>query len=233
MTFALVLAAVAFGWWIGQQGQVAGRPNALRDFGPAPQFSGFRNQLGQKVDSSAFAGKVQLVTFLFPYCTGFCPLIALHLVGLETELRSAGLANQVQLLAFNVDPTHTGPKQAAAFLKEYGWDPKDLRFQFLTGSAAATSRVVRDGYHVYYQQVSDTAEDADEKSEKANGSYIPQPTVANPLAAKVKPDYDVAHNDSLALVGPHGHLRWINTEADRLTNHHLIELIRDALRHPA
>ena len=100
---------------------------------------------------------MQLVAFLFPYCTGFCPLIALHLVGLETALRGTGLANEVQFVAFNVDPKHTGPKQAAAFLTEYGWNPHDLRFQFLTGSPEATRRVVRGGYHVYWQPPSANA----------------------------------------------------------------------------
>ncbi|MEJ2436356.1 MAG: SCO family protein [Pseudolabrys sp.] len=58
----------------------------LADLGPAPQYT-LTNQLGQTVSSKRFAGKVQVVTFLFPYCTTYCPLIAAHLMG-RTRWRS-------------------------------------------------------------------------------------------------------------------------------------------------
>lgn len=229
LTIILILTGVAFGWWLGKQDAVVEQNYFLRDLGRAPAYAGFRNQLGQKVDSSTFGGKVRLVTFLFPYCTSYCPLIAIHLVALESELRAAGLQNEVQLIAFNVDPQHTGPDQTSAFLKQYGWNPKNLHWQYLTGSPTQTLRVVRQGYHIYYQVISLTTEEADEASDKARDNYIPQPDVANPLAARVQPEYDVAHNDSLILVGRQGRIRWVNTQADRVTDSHLINLIRQAL----
>lgn len=225
----LVAVGVSLGWWLGGRQVASGRAE-LRNYGPAPAYTGFLNQNGSKVDSGTFSGKVRLVTFLFPYCTSYCPLIAIHLIGLESELRSAGLARRVQIVAFNVDPAHTGPRQARTFLAQYGWDPTDTAWQFLSGTPSATRHVVRDGYHVYYRQVSEAAERADAASQKANGSYIPQPTVLNPLARAADPDYDVSHNDTLVLVGVHGRIRWVSTEADRVTDAHLVGLIRRLLR---
>ena len=224
----IVLIALGFGFWLGRQH--APRAETLPTLGRAPPFRDFRDQLGQPVASAQFAGKLQVVTFLDPYCTSDCPLIALHLVGLENDLRLAKLRHRVQIIAFNVDPWHTGPTQAAAFQREYGWNPADLRWQFLSSTPAATRRVVRQGYHVDYQQVSFAQEAADAAMQKAAGDYVPQPRVANALAAKAKPDYDVAHNDMLVLVGTHGHLRWLSADADSISDVHLVNLIRRLLR---
>lgn len=227
LALLFVVSAAGFGYWLGGRHAMHGRE--LADRGPAPVFRSLRNQLGQRVDSSQFAGKVQVVTFLFPYCTSECPLIALHLVGLENDLRMAGLADRVQIVAFNVDPAHTGPVQASAFLREYGWNPQDLHWQFLTGTPQQTARIVREGYHVDYEQVSFAEEAADQASQRANGDYVPQPQVANPLAAKVNPDYDIAHDNMLVLVDPHGQMRWFSTDADTTSPSHLLRLIQGLL----
>lgn len=224
----IVLLALGFGFWLGRQ--QAPRAETLPMLGRAPPFRDFRNQLGQPVDSAQFAGKLQVVTFLDPYCSSDCPLIALHLVGLENDLRLAKLQHRVQIVAFNVDPWHTGPAQAAAFMREYGWNPADLRWQFLSSTPAATRRVVRQGYHVDYEQVSFAQEAADAAMQKAEGDYVPQPQVANALAAKAKPDYDVVHNDMLVLVGPRGQVRWLSGDADSVGDVHLLNLIRGLLQ---
>jgi len=223
----LVAVGLLAGWLLGRAQTPA--QAALPILGVAPAFHNFRNQLGQKVDSSQFHGKVQVVTFLFPYCTSYCPLIADHLLGLETLLREAGWQDQVQIVAFDVDPWHTGPTQMRAFLQEYGWDPHDLHWQFLSAKPAQVLRVVRDGYHVSFQQVSLASERLNIAAEKASGTYIPQPEVANPLAARVHPDYDIAHNDVLVLIGPKGRIRWLSTEADRVSNRSLLPLVQALL----
>ncbi len=211
---ALLVLAGLLGFTLGAAR--ARQPAAAHwpDLGVAPSYQGFANQLGQILPARPFAGRVQVVTYLFPYCTGACPLIALHLVRLEQALQLAHLQNRVQLVAFNVDPWHTGPAQAAAFQREYGWNPRDLHWQFLSGTPARTRQVVSDGFHINYAQVSFASEAADAAQLRAVGQYVPQPQVANPLAARVKPDYDIAHDNALALVGPHGHVRWISDDAD-------------------
>lgn len=223
---AVVLVALAAGYELGRLQSVP-RPS-LPVLGPAPGFRGFRNQLGQPVDAKQFAGQVQVVTFLSPYCTSECPLIALHLVSLEHALRLAHLASHVQIVAFNVDPRHTGPAQAAAFQREYGWNPQDLHWQFLTGTPAQTARVVRAGYHVDYQQTPLATEGAG-RSNPADETP-PQPEVANALAAQAKPDYDVEHDNVVVLVGPQGHMRWMSSDADSESAARILRRIQAVLR---
>ena len=95
LALVLLLAGGVAGWLIAQ------RPNtqaarALPVLGKAPRFHGLTNQLGERVDSSRFEGKVQVVTFLFPYCTTYCPLIVAHLAGLESTLKLAGLQDRIR-----------------------------------------------------------------------------------------------------------------------------------------
>lgn len=207
------------GYWVfsaGESGQAR-----LPVIGKAPAYT-LTNQLGQKVSSSTFAGKVQVVTFLFPYCTDYCPLIAAHLVGLEQALKAAGLAERVQLVAFNVDPAHTGPQVMAGFMRQYGWDPRDTHWQYLTGTPGEVRQVVTGGFHIDYEQVPESLADAQAEKAEKQGLYNPPPEVSNALAAAARPDYDVTHNDSLILVDPQGRVRRVYAEADRVRDSDLI-----------
>ncbi|TAM60246.1 hypothetical protein EPN52_05720 [bacterium] len=104
-------------------------PRRWRPWSPSCTLS---SQVGRRVRSRNFRGKVQIVTFVFPYCTTYCPIIAAHFVRFERALQGAGLADRVQLLAFNVDPGGSGPGQMRAFQREYGWNPRDLRARMPT-----------------------------------------------------------------------------------------------------
>ncbi len=221
-------ALVAVGFWLGlatgrraPSGAAAGLP----DLGPAPAYA-LTNQLGQPVRSARFVGKVQVVTFLFPYCTTYCPLIAAHLIGFERLLERAGVADQVELVAFNVDPAGTGPSQMRKFLKQYGWDPKDPHWQYLTGAPDAVRKAVTGGFHIAYQKVSDS----DETS--GPGDLSPQPEVRNDLATAAQPGYDISHNDGLIVVGPGGHIRKIYDEADVVSNDALWRTVSSFLPSP-
>ncbi len=227
LAVGMLTLGVGLGWLLGRA-QTSVKP-LLPSLGVAPAFHNFRNQLGQQVSSAQFHGKVQVVTFLYPYCTSYCPLLADHLIGLETLLAEAGWQNQVQIVAFNVDPWHSGSRQARAFLREYGWHPHDLHWQFLSAKPRSMLRVVRAGYHVDFQQVSLASERLDIASAKASGTYIPQPEVANPLATRVHPEYDIVHNDVLVLIDPKGRIRWMSTEADTVSNRSLLPLIQALL----
>ncbi|MGC8535177.1 MAG: SCO family protein [Rhizomicrobium sp.] len=224
-TFGLALLLVGFlaGLLIAKRPEGAKR---LENFGYAPSYA-LTNQLGEKVSSQQFMGKVQIVTFLFPYCTTYCPLITAHLIGFEHVLRSAGLQNRVEIVAFNVAPVDTGPKQMRAFLAQYGWNPKDPHWQYLTGTRMQIRRVVTGGFHVAYERVPD-AKAADDAIVTDPGQ-TPQLSVANPLAARVKPDYDVSHNDAIEIVDPHGHIRKVYDDADVVSNQRLLRAVRALL----
>jgi protein SCO1/2 len=204
-------------------GRLTGRPRpaGLPDLGKAPRYT-LTNQLGQPVSASRFRGKVQLVSFLFPYCTTYCPLIAAHLVRFEDLLEQTGLADRVQLVSFDVDPENTGPEQMRAFLREYGWNPQDLRWEFLVGPPAELRRVVTGGFAIEYRRVAG--------ADSAAPSPGAPPPVANPLAEEAKPDYDVTHNDALLVVGPQGRIRRIFDQADRIPDQQLLSVVQALAR---
>lgn len=227
--FVLFVIALGLGfgggyWFAGHRAAGTGLPV----IGRAPAYT-MTNQLGRTVRSAEFAGKVRVVTFLFPYCTDYCPLIAAHLVSLEKALEKAHLADRVQLVAFNVDPAHTGPKVMAAFMRQYGWDPADTRWQYLTGTPARVREAVTGGFHVDYQRVPESVADSQAEKAERQGLYTPPPEVSNALAAKARPDYDVTHNDALILVDPRGRIRRIYAEADRVPDSALVGVIRRLL----
>jgi protein SCO1/2 len=194
-------------------------PPALADIGPAPQYT-LTNQLGQTVSSKAFAGKVQVVTFLFPYCTTVCPLIAAHLIGFERlmVLAQTDMQDKVEIVSFNVAPGAAGPAAMREFLHQYGWDPKDPHWQFLTGSKAQIRRVVTGGYHVAFRRIAGTGSDS---QDYASASGAPQLTVSNPLAEKVKPDFDITHNDAIEIVDAQGRIRKVYDDGDVVPNEQL------------
>jgi protein SCO1/2 len=219
----LLLAGGAGGWLLARSASHAA-PRALPVLGMAPQFSGLTNQLDDAVDSSRFAGKVQVVSFLFPYCTTYCPLIAAHLAGLESSLELAGLQHRVEIVAYNVDPDGAGPAQMRAFLAEYGWNPSEPNLEFLTGTPQQIHRVVTGGYHVAYQKDSGAA--------GGGPALNPQPEVVNPLAARAHVDYDIVHNDALEIVDAKGRIRRVYEQADVVSNARLLRDI-EALLPPA
>lgn len=219
---AALLLAGALGWVLGTANRPAnGSSGTLPELGRAPDYQGLSNQLGQTVGSRRFRGKVQLVTFEFAYCRTYCPLITAHLVGLERALRGTPLEDRVELVSFNVDPAGTRPPQMRAFLEQYGWDPHDPHWQYLTGKPETIRHIVTDGFHVFYQKVSD-----DEPSSGSGPAQTPQPEVSNPLADRVQPGYDVTHNDALIVVGPQGEIRRIFDQADVLSSDRLLRIIR-------
>lgn len=227
----LVLAAIIIiSFLAGSQfgGGNAQKKSKYKVIGKVPSYT-LTNQLGQKVSSRKFKGKIRVVSFLFPYCREYCPLIALNMVHFEQLLKNAHLTNRVQLISYDVDPSHTGPSQMRAFMKEYGWNPKNLDWQYLTGKPSEIKKIVRNSYYVSYQLVSEAKEDSLVNREKKEGTYIPSPQVQNKLADKVNPDYDVAHNDAIAIVDTKGRIRKIINGADHFSNQQLLNIVDNLL----
>jgi cytochrome oxidase Cu insertion factor (SCO1/SenC/PrrC family) len=108
------------------------------------------------------------------------------------------------------------------FLHQYGWNPKDPHWQFLTGSKGDIRRVVTNGYHVAFRRVAEGGSETD-----AGPAETPQLTVSNPLAEKAKPGYDITHNDAIEIVDPQGRIRKIYDDADVVSNE---QLYRDVAR---
>ncbi len=227
---ALLVAAAAgvTGWWLGRHH--AAPRTTLPVLFKAPQYRDLINQNGAHVASDRFDGKVQVVTFLFPYCNTFCPVVATHLVGFENMLAGTPLVRRVEVVAFDVDPGGSGPRQMRAFLQEYGWNPASPRWQYLSGTPAQIRRVVTQGYHVDYQKVGDTgSSDAQASAALAVGGSDPQPIVANPLADAAHVDYDITHEDVMMIVDPAGRVRAVFDQADAVGKAQLFAAVRAVL----
>lgn len=215
----VAIVAAAAGFVFGRRNSAAPELPVL---GRAPSYE-LINQLGEKVNSKSFAGKIQVVTFFDPYCNDFCPLIAVNLANFAANFRASALSNQVVFVAFNVDPWQTGVKQMRGFLKEYGWNPKTLDMEFLTGSIAQTKRIVQHGFFVAFQRV---------PSDDSGGAPVSgtvgnlQLSLPNPMAEKARPRYDIVHNDTIEIVDGKGRIRKIFDEGDRVSDRQLMQVIR-------
>jgi protein SCO1 len=223
--FILIFAGGFAAGWLFHPHPPSREPAPLPVLGQVPDYT-LTNQLGQAVSSASFRGRVQAVTFLFTYCRGYCPLIAHNFMTLERLLKVSGKADKVQLVAFNVDPQNTGPSEMRAFQEQYGWKPDNHRWEFLTGSVSDIHHVVTDGYHVYYKKVVD---EDDAGSNAMGGDSIPEPVVANKLADKAGVDYDIVHNDMLAIVDTQGRIRKIFSDADRVSDEQIMAVIERLL----
>jgi protein SCO1/2 len=226
--YIVILAAVggfAAGWFL--------RPDTPREeplpvLGRVPDYT-MTDQLGRPVSSTSFHDKVRIVTFLFPYCRGYCPLIAHNLMTLERVLKTAGMADQVQLISFNVDPENTGPFQMKAFQQQYGWDPSDPHWEYLTGPPEEVRRIVTDAYHVFFEKVRDADEDRSSQEGEIEQDSVPEPVVSNPLADDAGVDYDIVHNDMLVIVDKEARIRKMLGEADRVSDEEIMDVIHQLL----
>lgn len=170
------------------------------------------------------------MTFLDPYCTSDCPLVAAYLVGLERVLQRAQLANRVEFVTFNVDPSHTGPKTMAAFMRQYGWNPRDLHWQYLTGTPSQVRQVVTGGFHASYEMVPEAVAEQEAKAAEKQGLYSAQPQVVNPLARKADPGYEVTHSDALIVVDGRGRIRHVFQQGARVSDADMMSVIHALLQ---
>jgi cytochrome oxidase Cu insertion factor (SCO1/SenC/PrrC family) len=224
---AMIPIAGLDGFFLGQRREAIGN-TTLPVLGRAPDYR-MTNQLGETVLSSNLRGKIQLVTFLFPYCTTLCPLITAHLVNLENlGLRANGIEDKVEIVSFDVDPSHTGPLQMRAFLSQYGWNPQDPHWQYLTGPPADVRRVVQNGFGVWYKRVGLASE-----AQAIGSAPVEQPEVVNKLAEQAHVDYDIVHNNVLEIVDQQGRLRKIYDNADTVSWTDLLNIVQSLISRPA
>lgn len=184
------------------------------NYGSAPSYV-LTDQDGRAVSSASLRGKVQVVSFLFPYCTTYCPIIGRNLVLLDQQLAARHLSDRVDIISFNVDPAGAGPVQMGEFLQQYGANPSAPNWQFLTGTPAQIQAVVRDGFHVYYNR--------EPGAEAA-------PKQPNPLAQRAHIDYDISHNDVIEVVGPDGRIRKIFGSGSQVSPGQLLAAAEQVLR---
>ncbi len=214
-------------WWQSRSASTTASAATPPDDGPAPSYV-LTDQNDRRVSSAEFAGKVQVVSFLFPYCTSYCPEIARQMTVLQSAIAGTPLAGKVEIVAFNVDPGGAGRARMRQFWREFGGNPSAAGVEFLTGTPQQIHHVVTDGYHVFYQKVSLAAEAAEATKQKQQGTYVPQPEVRSTVADQAHVNYDVVHNDFIDIVGPHGRVRSVLDNPTQLTDAALLNAVRSA-----
>jgi protein SCO1/2 len=213
--------------------------SAPENYGAAPAYR-LLDQNGKTVSSREFAGKVQVVSFLFPYCTSYCPLIARTTAELADTIAAGPLRDKVQLVTFNVDPIGAGPAVLRKYIAQYGGHPDDPVWRYLTGSPAQIRQTVTGGFHIFFNKVSLRYEQrqlAEQERQAARRAitqqspqpYTPAPRGPNPLAARAHVGYDVTHNDYVEIINPAGDIVAVFDQASTLTEQQLLSAIQDAL----
>jgi cytochrome oxidase Cu insertion factor (SCO1/SenC/PrrC family) len=225
----LIVTSVGGLGYAAYQGRPGNYVSSKTEYGNAPSWT-LTDQNGKTVSSDSLAGKVQVVSYMFPYCRTFCPAMTHVMAALEADLKDAGLAGKrVQLVAFNVDPANTGPTQMRTFLQQYGVSPTDPAWTYVTGTPAQIQHVVNDGYHVFFQQISLADESKQIAKEKQEGTYTPETPVPNALQAKAKPDYDIVHNQQIDVVAPDGHIAALFSAGASVSETDLYEAVQHAI----
>ncbi|MDQ1723740.1 MAG: hypothetical protein QOG52_768 [Frankiaceae bacterium] len=190
------------------------------NLGAAPSYT-LTDQNAKQVSSSAFNGKIQVVSFLFPFCTTYCPYTTHQLSVLEKRLADAGLADKVQFVAFNLAPADSGPSDLATYLSQYGVAPTDPHWSFLTGTQADVDAAVRGTFGVQYQKIPlDTGH--------PNGADA-VPVQPNALAEAKHVNFDIVHNEVITIVGPDGVIRGAFDHVVDVTTNELYDTVTKLL----
>jgi cytochrome oxidase Cu insertion factor (SCO1/SenC/PrrC family) len=213
--------------------------SAPENYGPSPTYR-LVDQNGQPVSSREFAGKVQVVSFLFPYCTSYCPLIARTTAELADSIAAGPLRDKVQLVTFNVDPAGASPAVLHRYIAQYGGHPDDPVWRYLTGTPAQIRQTVTGGFHIFFNKVSLRYEQkqlAKQERQAARQAltqpspqpYTPPPHEPNPLATQAHVNYDVTHNDYVEIINRSGDIVAVFDQASTLTREQLLTAVNDAL----
>ena len=222
----LVVAALVVHARSPRQQPIASSPTA----GPGPVAPRWdlRDQNGREVSSDDLHGKVQVVSFLFPFCTTYCPATARSMAQLEDELRGTPLADRVEVVAFNVDPGAADRADMRNFWTHFGGDPRDPHVAFVTGPPATIRHVVTDGYKVAYSRVTEEEQETDASAASADGTSVEQPEIPNPVASRAAVDYDIVHNDVIEIVGPDGLIDRVFDQASDVPEPTLLTAVKEA-----
>ena len=191
---------------------------AVATYGRAPAYR-LVDQNRHLVSSRELLGRVQVVSFLFPYCRSFCPLIARTMAELADTVAAGPLRRRVQLVSFNVDPAGASPAVLRRYIAQYGADPASPVWRYLTGTPSEVRRVVTGGFHIFYDKV----------SLRHKRQQAPAPHEANPLGSQAHVNYDVAHEDFVEIVNARGEIVAVFDQASTLTPARLLTAIKDTL----
>jgi protein SCO1/2 len=159
---------------------------------PAPGQVGLVNQHGRPVNLAGLKGRVVVLAPFLSLCQDECPLITAAFIGLQRDLRAAGMAGRVVFVEATVDPGRDTVARLAAYEKEFGAD-----WDLWTGTAANLGAFWK-AFGVTYRIVP-------EAQPPHLDWYTGQPLT-----------YDVDHTDGYFLIDARGRERFIDINAPNL-----------------
>jgi cytochrome oxidase Cu insertion factor (SCO1/SenC/PrrC family) len=155
------------------------------------------NQHNQPMTLASFRGKTVVLAPMLSLCQEVCPLTTENLSLMQQAVDKAGLAKQVAIVEYSIDPQRDTPARLAAYAKLTG-----ATWTFLTGDPANVA-AMNSFFYVLAQQVA-------EGSPPQLDWWTHQPLT-----------YDVNHTDGFFIIDPSGHERFATAATPDVTSHQL------------
>jgi cytochrome oxidase Cu insertion factor (SCO1/SenC/PrrC family) len=155
------------------------------------------NQDDAPVTLASFRGKTVLLAPMLSLCQEVCPLTTANLSLIQTAVDNAGLAKQVAIVEYSIDPERDTPARLAAYAKLTG-----ASWTFLTGDQANVT-AMNSFFYVVAQKVA-------EGTPPQQDWWTHQPLT-----------YDVDHTDGFFIIDPNGHERFATAATPDVTSHKL------------
>lgn len=149
------------------------------DFSYDIQEFEYKNQDGEMVSSEDLKGTFWVADFIFTNCPTACPPMTANMSKLQSELKEAGLEDQVHFISFSIDPNHDTPKVLKNYAQKF--DADFSNWDLLTG----------------YSQ-----KEVKELSIDSFNALLQRTTVEDP--AEGQPNYNYIHSSSLFIITPNG-----------------------------
>jgi protein SCO1/2 len=155
------------------------------------------NQNNAPMTLASFRGKTVLLAPILSLCQEVCPLTTENLSLIQRAVDQAGLAKQVAIVEYSIDPERDTPARLAAYAKLTG-----ASWTFLTGDPANVT-AMNSFFYVLAQKVA-------EGSPPQQDWWTHQPLT-----------YDVNHTDGFFIIDPAGHERFATAATPDVTSHQL------------
>jgi len=150
---------------------------------------------GAPTSLAAYRGKYIVLADFLSLCQDECPLVTGAFIGLQRDVRAAGLGKKVVFMEITVDPDRDTPARLTAYKKEFGAD-----WPLLTGTPANLKSL----WKFFGVSVQIVPEAQPAKIDWYTGK---------PLT------YDVNHTDGYILIDPSGHERFSDSNPPDLHGH--------------
>ncbi len=159
---------------------------------PTPNHVPLENQYGKTVSLAGLKGKVVVLAPFLTLCQDECPLVTAAFIGLQRDVKAAGLGSKVVFIEATVDPGRDTVTRLAAYQREFGAD-----WDLWTGTKANLATFWK-AFGVSYQIVPE--------EQPPHTDWL----TGQPLT------YDVNHTDGYILINAQGNERFVDSNAPNL-----------------